>query len=200
MLRKPVSARDSDGVPAATAARGDAHLITRMAAGDLRAFEELYRLYHPRLTRFLSGLLRRPHLIEEVLDDTLLRVWERPERYNGESKVSTWIFAIAYRKGLKALRKLDEPLEDAQAAERPSGEEGPEAAIGRGQARQALHRAMAELSVEQRTVVELCYFHEMAYREIADVMNCPVDTVKTRMFHARRRLKVKLALPLADWM
>jgi RNA polymerase sigma-70 factor (ECF subfamily) len=200
MLNQPSSAHVSGGLAVDKTARGDARLIARMAAGDLRAFEELYRLYHPRLTRFLSGLLRRPHLIEEVLDDTLLRVWERPERYNGESKVSTWIFAIAYRKGLKALRRLDEPVEDLEAAARPSGEEGPDTLLGRSQAREALLAAMAELSVEQRTVVDLCYFHDMGYREIADIMNCPVDTVKTRMFHARRRLRVKLVRPLADWM
>ncbi|CAN7417445.1 sigma-70 family RNA polymerase sigma factor [Phenylobacterium sp. LjRoot225] len=200
MLSRPRTTHVDGGPAAETAARRDARLIARIAEGEPRAFEELYRLYQPRLTRFLSGLLRRPHLIEEVLDDTLLRVWDRPDAYNGASKVSTWIFAIAYRKALKVLKRCDEPVDDAEAADRPTGEPGPEAEFGRRQAREALLQAMAELSLEQKTVVELCYFHEMGYREIADIMGCPVDTVKTRMFHARRRMKASLARPLADWL
>jgi RNA polymerase sigma-70 factor (ECF subfamily) len=199
MLSRPTSAAPHDAARA-RAADGEVRLIARIAEGDLRAFEELYRLYHPRLTRFLSGLVRRPQLIEEVLDDTLMIVWDRPHAYNGASKVSTWIFAIAYRKGLKALRRCDEPVDDPERETRPSGEDGPEALLSRRQTREALLRAMTELPVEQRAVVELCYFHDMGYREIAQVMDCPVDTVKTRMFHARRRLKTKLAQPLEEWI
>jgi RNA polymerase sigma-70 factor (ECF subfamily) len=199
MLIKPSSPPIETGA-VANVADEEAHLIGRVATRDLRAFEQLYRIYHPRLTRFLSGLVGRPHLIEEVLDDTLLLVWDRPQAYNGASKVSTWIFAIAYRKALKVLRRCDDPVDDSEVADQPSGEEGPEAEIGRRQAREALLAAMAELPVEQRTVVDLCYFHEMGYREIADIMDCPIDTVKTRMFHARRRLKTKLARPLDHWL
>jgi RNA polymerase sigma-70 factor (ECF subfamily) len=200
MLSRPRSARVEAGSVKDTAAEREARLLERVVAGELRAFEELYRLYRPRLTRFLAGMLRRTHLIEEALDDTLLTVWDRPGAYNGASKVSTWIFAIAYRKALKMLRKSDEPVEDTEAENRPSAEPGPESEVGRLQAREALLRAMGELSVEQRTVVDLCYFQEMDYREIADVMECPVDTVKTRMFHARRRLKTALGRPMTDWL
>ena len=65
--------------------------------------------YHPRLSRFLTNILRRPQLVEEALNDTLMVVWKRPEAYNGMSKVSTWIFAIAYRTALKARSRNDEP-------------------------------------------------------------------------------------------
>jgi RNA polymerase sigma-70 factor (ECF subfamily) len=200
MQIRPSTVQGAGAATTSGAPEADVRLVARIAAGELRAFEELYRLYQPRLTRFLARLLGRPQLIEEVLDDTLLVVWDRPHAYNGASKVSTWVFAIAYRKAMKALRRRDEPLEDAQAAERASEEDGPDAALDRRQTREALLRAMAELSVEQRTVVDLCYFHELGYREIAEIMDCPVDTVKTRMFHARRRLKASLAQPLADWL
>jgi RNA polymerase sigma-70 factor (ECF subfamily) len=178
----------------------DAALIARIAAHDRRAFEDLYRAYHPRLTRFLTNLLRRPHLVEEVLNDAMLVVWRRPEGYNGESKVSTWVFAIAYRKALKALKKSDEPVEDKGAERRPSPEPGPEHDIELRQAGAALAKAIGELSTEHRAVVDLTYFHEFGYREIAELMDCPVDTVKTRMFHARRRLRAKLAGQLSDWL
>jgi RNA polymerase sigma-70 factor (ECF subfamily) len=180
--------------------QSEARLIERVSRSDVRAFEELYRLYHPRLTRFLLNILRRPQLVEEVLNDTLLVVWRRADSYNHASKVSTWIFAIGYRKALKALRKLDDPVEDEQAAARESPDAGPEQLLGRRQIGEVLAGAMRSLSAEHRTVVDLTYFHEMCYREIAEIMDCPVDTVKTRMFYARRHLKSMLPGQLADWL
>ena len=88
----------------------------RVSGGDRHAFDELYRLYRTRLERFLGNLVRHPQLVEEVLDDTLLVVWERAAGFKGESKLSTWIFAIAYRKAMKALRRYDAPIEDPLAA------------------------------------------------------------------------------------
>lgn len=178
----------------------EAQLIARVCARDLRAFESLYRRYHPRLSRFLSNLLRRPHLVEEVLNDTMMVVWNRPDSYNGASRLSTWIFAIGYRKALKALRRYDDPIEDLQAESRASAEPGPELQLGRRQANEALLNAMGELSPDHRAVIDLTYFHEMGYREIAEIMECPVDTVKTRMFYARRHLKRVLAGALTDWV
>jgi RNA polymerase sigma-70 factor (ECF subfamily) len=178
----------------------DVRLLALVSAGDLHAFEELYRAYHPRLKRFLANMLRRPHLVDEVLNDTMMVVWRQPEKYNGKSKVSTWIYAIAYRKALKALRRRDEPIEDKSADARPCADPGPEQNVGQRQLQTLLLRAMGELSADHRAVVDLTYFHEIGYREIAELMDCPVDTVKTRMFHARRRLKAMLPGELADWL
>jgi RNA polymerase sigma-70 factor (ECF subfamily) len=174
--------------------------MTRIRAGDLRAFESLYRSYHPRLTRFLTNLIRRPQLVEEVLNDTMLVVWNRPDSYNGASRLSTWIFAIGYRKALKALSRYDDPQEDAHAERRASGEPGPESEFGRRQTQAALLEAMRQLSPDHRAVVDLTYFHEIGYREIAEIMDCPVDTVKTRMYYARRHLKRVLPGALLDWL
>src|ERR1700749_1740269 len=80
-------------------------LIARVVQRDRRAVEGLYRLYHPRLVRFLSNLVRSPQQVEEVLDDTMMVLWRRPEGYNGTSKLSTWVFGIAYRKALKSLKR-----------------------------------------------------------------------------------------------
>jgi RNA polymerase sigma-70 factor (ECF subfamily) len=178
----------------------EALLIRRVVRGERRAFEELYRLYHPRLTRFLSNMLRKPELVEEVLNDTLMAVWRKPDSYNGESKLSTWIFAIAYRKALRARYRLDEPMEDNRADFRASEEASPEQRLGQRQVQEILLNAMDGLSTDHRTVVDLTYFHAMPHREIAEIMACPVDTVKTRAFHARRHLKNALAGSLADWL
>ena len=145
-------------------------------------------------------MTRQPGAIEEVLDDTMLVVWHRAATFNGRSKVSTWIFAIAHRKALKALRRWDEPLEEACAETLVESAPGPEQQSADAQTRAILLRALGALSVEQRAVVELTYFHGLGYREIAQIVDCPVDTVKTRMFHARRRLKAWLAGRLEDWL
>ena len=180
--------------------RDEALLINRIAAGELPAFDRLYRVYHPRLTRFLDRVMRRRSLVDEVLNDTLLVVWHGAGAYNGTSKVSTWIFAIAYRKALKALQRLDEPLADERADERADLGPGPEQQLSQGQLHAALVRALDGLSAEHRAVVDLTYFHGIGYREIAEIVDCPADTVKTRMFHARRRLRALLGGTLEDWL
>jgi RNA polymerase sigma factor (sigma-70 family) len=180
--------------------REDARLIARICARDRQAFEELYRNYHPRLARFLTNLIHRPQMVEEVLDDTMLVVWNRPDSFNGASKLSTWIFAIAYRKALQMLRRRDEPIEDKNAEARESPDDGPEQQAGQHRVQEALLSAISELSPDHRAVIDLTYFHEIGYREIAEIMDCPVDTVKTRMFHARRHLKRILAGELGDWL
>ena len=169
----------------------DVDLVARVAGGDLRAFETLYRRYHPRLHRFLALMTPRTAVAEEALNDTLLVVWRRAHTYNGASKVSTWIFAIACRTALKALRRHDEPVE-VPLDERASDDPGPEQRMGAGELRAALHRALTGLSAEQRCALVLAYFHELPYAEIARIVDCPVDTVKTRVFHARRRLRALL--------
>ena len=200
MVRRQ-SAVDSEAGPVVQAgAHDELRLLQRISGGDRRAFEDLYRLYPPRLTRFLANLVRKPELVEEVVNDTLMAVWTRPDGFNGTSKLSTWIFAIAYRKALKARRRHDEPMEDKDAETRESADFDPEQQVGHRQVHEALRSAMSELSEDHRTVVDLTYFHEIGYREIAEIMACPVDTVKTRMFHARRCLKRALAGNLADWL
>lgn len=178
----------------------DTALLARVVERDLRAFEKLYRLYHPRLTRFLFNMTRRPALVEEVLNDTMLLVWSRPDSFNGASKLSSWIFGIAYRKALQAMRRQDVPVEDPRAEERESGDPGPEQRAGEDRSRRSLLGALDELSDDHRTVVELTYFQDFGYREIAEIMNCPVDTVKSRMFYARQHLGRLLNGELADWL
>jgi RNA polymerase sigma factor (sigma-70 family) len=178
----------------------ESELLERVKARDVDAFERLYRIYQPRLGRFLINLLRRPQLVEEVLDDTMMVVWQTADSFRGTSKLSTWVFAIAYRKALKARARWPDPLEDEQLDTRASNDPAPDAELERGRLHKALVGAMAGLSAEQRAVVDLTYFHGLGYREIAEILDCPVDTVKTRMFHARRRLRQALSGTLADWL
>jgi RNA polymerase sigma factor (sigma-70 family) len=178
----------------------DALLVERLRRRDLRAFEQLYKAHHGRMSRFLLNMLRRPQLVEEVLNDTMMVVWDKIGDFQGASKLSTWMFGIAYRQGLNALRRLDEPVEDERSVGLESHEATPEKRAGESRSRKALAEAIDGLSPAQRAVVNLTYFQDCGYREIAEILDCPVDTVKTRMFHARRNLKQSLAGELADWI
>jgi RNA polymerase sigma factor (sigma-70 family) len=170
----------------------DVLLLQRIVQRDRDAFETLYRVYVRRLTRFLERVTRKPLEVEEVLDDTMMVVWDKAATFSGHSKVSTWIFSIAYRKALKALRGLDQPIECDDSAW-PLVENGPEDPLMQRELRRVLASALARLSPEQRAVVELVFFHGCAYAEIAQIVECPIGTVKTRMFHALRRLRAMLS-------
>jgi RNA polymerase sigma-70 factor (ECF subfamily) len=175
-------------------------LLERVKAHDVDAFERLYRIYQPRLARFLINLVKRPQLVEEVLDDTMMVVWQTAASFRGTSKLSTWVFAIAYRKALKARARWPDPVEDKELDARVSNDPAPDAELEQNRIRDALMKAMSALSVDHRAVVDLTYFHGLGYREIAEILSCPVDTVKTRMFHARRRLRQALSGTFADWL
>jgi len=170
----------------------DLNLLGRVVARDTRAFETLYRIYHPRLERFLGLITPRRTIVEEALNDTMLVVWRRSDTYTGQCKVSTWIFAIAYRTALKALRSEDEAVASAALDDLVSEDAGPEQQLHRRQTHATLMRALETLSAEQRAVLILTFFHDLPYAEIARVVDCPVDTVKTRVFHGRRRLRAAL--------
>jgi len=190
--RPPDSRRSTDAQ--------DVALIDRIARGELAAFEAFYREYHDRLGRFLGLMTSHGALVEEALNDTMLVVWRRAATFNGQSKVSTWLFAIAYRTALKALRSHDEPVEDPDADRFAAEGAGPEQRRSESEVRAALARALDGLSHEQRSVLVLTYFHDLPYAEIALIVGCPEDTVKTRAFHGRRRLRALLAGEAEDWL
>jgi len=181
----------------------DAALLRRVATRDRRAFEALYHLYYRRLFGYLLKLTRRADLVEEVLNDVMLAIWKGAAGFDGRSRPSTWIFGIAYHKALKALarrsRQLpesqrwnrDEPFESSGPAgpAEPVERDEPESLLARRELTGAVGRALGELSPEQRAAVELTYYYGLSYPEIAEIVGCPVNTVKTRMFHARRRLR-----------
>jgi RNA polymerase sigma-70 factor, ECF subfamily len=165
----------------------EVHLIARIAEGDRNAFEELYHLYHRRMARFLTRLTRRYDIAEEVINDTFWVVWTKAHTFRGDSQPSTWILGIAYRKARNAFRATARLAEqNLQPELMPLTNEEPNTTE---ELRDWLTRALAELPVEQRLAVELCYELGHSCEEIATIMDCPVNTVKTRLFHARAKLQ-----------
>ena len=168
-----------------TPAREERALLDAIGRRDRRAFSELYRRYHPRLFGYLQRMIGNAAVAEEVLDDVMFVVWTDARRFRGESAVSSWIFGIAYRKAMTAARK-----ERRHETPVDRGVDADALPAGRAQDLEFLRTALAQLSHDHRQVVELSYFCGFSYQEIAEIADCPVNTVKTRMFHARRRLRV----------
>lgn len=169
---------------------GDQALLTEVARGDVEAFERLYRRYYKRVFGFAARLTPRLEIAEEVVDDTMMTVWRKAGDFAGRSKPSTWIFGIAYRKSLKATRQFPDDSAAAHASEADLRQtDGIDSILLREQIAQALGR----LPREQRAVIELTYLHGYTCTEIAEIAECPVGTVKTRMRSARNKLRVLLA-------
>lgn len=163
----------------------DRALLQRMAAGDRAALATLYRSYHGRLCRFLSRLTRRTDIVEEVINDCFWIAWQHAGDFRGDSRVSTWLMGIAYRCGLKALRQQGgEPVEDAMLPERDHGTDPNEDR----ELRDLLSKGLDHLTADQRVVIELVYGVGHSLSEVAVIMQCPVGTVKARLFHARVKL------------
>jgi len=167
-------------------------LIARIGRGDRDAFRELYLQYHRRLARFLTRVTRRYEDAEEIINDTLWIVWQRAADFRDASQVSTWIMGIAYRRALNMIRRAA-THERVMALEATDGDATVAEPGHALEQRQLLDRALALLPLEQRLVLEFTYYFDHSCEEVAQIMECPVNTVKTRMFNARRKLRAILA-------
>jgi RNA polymerase sigma-70 factor (ECF subfamily) len=178
-------------IPNALSNEGELRLLRLVAEGDRQAFQTLYLGYHRRLARFLMRLTRQYDVAEEIINDTLWVVWCKAAGFRGDSQVSTWIMGIAYRRALKTLRRLHADSRETSPLE-PATEAIAENALDAAEQHEWIERALAQLPLEQRMVIEFTYFLGHSCEEIANIMDCPVNTVKTRMFHARRKLRALL--------
>jgi RNA polymerase sigma-70 factor (ECF subfamily) len=168
----------------------DRRLLAKVAARDREAFRELYIIYHRRLARFLVRLTHRYELAEEIINDTLWVVWRKAADFRGDSRVSTWIMGIAYRRALKTLRSRGNQALDTVPIENEPLVAPDE--LGEAEMGEWILLAMQQLPAEQRLAVEFAYGYGHSCEEIALIMDCPVNTVKTRLFHAREKLRTAL--------
>jgi len=177
--REPVLARD-DG--------RDRELLQEIAAGKRGALEQLYFNYHGRLGQFLARLTGRRDAIEEAINDTFWIVWQKAAQFRGDSRPSTWIMGIAWRCGLKALRRSG-PLPPEHGEATLDALSSIDSTLAAEELREWLDSGLRSLPVEQRATMELAYFLGHSCEEIGAIMNCPVNTVKARMFQARIKLR-----------
>jgi RNA polymerase sigma-70 factor (ECF subfamily) len=164
----------------------DNALLVAVAAGDRRALEELYLSYHRRLSRFLSRFTPRYENIEEIINDTFMVVWQSAKDFRHASQVSTWIIGIAYRTALKSFRRQKNHAAAQNLDDCPEQTVDPTIDT---EVQDWLKRGLSQLPSEQRLTLELAYHMGHSLEEIAAITECPVGTVKARMFHAREKLR-----------
>lgn len=178
----------------------DARVIEQLRARDMSAFEAFYKRHRPKLRAFIRGMVPSEQAVDEVFDDVMMVVWERIKDFEGRSKLSTWVYGIAYRRALKerkAPREVELPKTHEETPDEGAAADGPLEQIT---TTKKLQSVLGKLPDDQGSVVRLAYFEGLSYRDIGQVMDCPEDTVKTRMYHAKRKLKAALGGTLADWI
>jgi RNA polymerase sigma-70 factor (ECF subfamily) len=170
----------------------EAVLMQQVAAGDAHAFEILYTRYAPRLRGFLRRRLGQHDLVEDVLNETMLALWQHAARFDPRQRLSTWIWGITRHKAGKA-RWATRPQPEWPALTPAShDQDNPEHQLIRQERAGAMTRALAQLPPPQRAVLTLAYYEHDTYQEMAQRLGCSVYTVKTRLEQARRRLAVQV--------
>jgi len=170
-------------------ATSDEVLIGRIAKGDRLAMQVLFARHHVRVYRFVLRLVGNPSAAEDLISDVFLDIWRQADRFEGRSAVSTWMLAIARFKALSALRKKpDEELDEETAEKIEDTADDPEVALQKKDKSAVLRKCLQELSPEHKEIIDLVYYHEKSVEEVAEIVGIPENTVKTRMFYARKKL------------
>jgi RNA polymerase sigma-70 factor, ECF subfamily len=167
----------------------DLELISRIANGDQSAMTSFYQDHESQVYGFAVKKLNDPHAAADIVVETMMAVWTSAASFRGSAKVTTWLFGIAHRKSIDALRKrgrhqteeldfdvVDDSGDFADALE--AAENG-----------EHIRQCMQGLSDAQKEIMHLAFFEDMSYPEIANIVDCPDGTVKTRVFHAKKKLK-----------
>jgi RNA polymerase sigma-70 factor (ECF subfamily) len=167
----------------------DEALIGRITSGDRLAMQVLFARHHVRVYRFVLRLVRDESVAEDLISEVFLDVWRQAGRFEGRSAVPTWLLAIARFKALTALRrKPDEELDEEAAQAIEDQSDDPEVSLAKKDKSAAIRKCLSGLSAEHREIIDLVYYHEKSVEEVAEIVGIPENTVKTRMFYARKRL------------
>ncbi len=192
-------------------ADSDALLVERIKRGDSRAFEMLVVKYQRRIERLIGRMVRDSDLVQDIAQETFIRAYRALPNFRGESAFYTWLYRIAVNTAKKALVELKrDPViyesalqsgDDADETSRPESTltdaETPEAVLASREIAAAVNAAVENLSEDLRQAVTLREIEGLSYEEIAEVMNCPIGTVRSRIFRAREAIAARLR-PLLD--
>ncbi len=167
----------------------DFQLMRRTAKGDRAALSALFARHYTRVFRFAARMVNSEPLAEEIANEVFMEIWQHADRFEGQSSVSTYCLAIARFKALSHMRRRREvAVDDEQMMALVDDADTPEVAAQVRSKAVALRAAVDALPEEFRSVIDLSYYHEMSLKEIATVLSIPPETVKTRIFRARKRL------------
>ena len=177
-----------------------AELLDRVQEGDDRSLCVLYRAFSRRVYGFAMTALRDPQDSEQVVIDTMYEVWRQAHRFNRECRFSTWLLGIARNKILHVLRDRKPQHEDLDEVTDtlPCEDGDPYRAVAERQHHDTILGCLRELPDSQQECLRLVLCEGLSLSEIARIQGCPENTVKTRLFKARRRLRGSLARLLGD--
>ena len=171
----------------------DEALIGAIAAGNRRAMQLLYARHNVRIYRFVLHLANDRSLAEDLVSEVFLDVWRAAEGFKAKSKVSTWMLAIARHKALSALRRRsDEQLDEDDATAITDPADDAETTVDKQDRSAVVQHCLSQLSTLHREVLDLVYYHEKSVDEVAEIVGAPANTVRTRMFYARKRMQTLL--------
>lgn len=200
----------TDKSPQAPAAPGDsdAMLVERTVAGDQKAFELLVIKYQRRIQRLIGRMVRDVDLVDDIAQETFIRAYRALAQFRGEAQFYTWLYRIAVNTAKKALMELkrdptvsensfksgqsDESDETSPLENELISSETPEAVLAGKEIAQMVNAAMEALPEELRQAITLREIEGLSYEEIADVMNCPIGTVRSRIFRAREAISARI--------
>ncbi len=184
----------------------DLQLVERTVAGDQRAYELLVIKYQRRIERLIARMVRDPDLVQDIAQETFLRAYRALHQFRGEAQFYTWLYRIAVNTAKKALVEMrrdpvmlesalhvsDEDDETFRARSEPSTDETPETVMAAQEIAAAVNAAMDALPEDLRQAVTLREIEGLSYEEIAAAMNCPIGTVRSRIFRAREAISAKV--------
>ncbi len=183
------AATDWPQAAAVTRDNTDHSLLESIAAGDRLAMQTLYGRHHVKVYRFVLRLVGDAAKAEDIVSDVFLEVWRHAGRFEGRSQAATWILAIARFKALSLLRqRREQPLDESVSEGIVDHADDPEVVMQKKDDSALLRACIAQLSPDHREVIDLVYYHEMSVEQAATILGVPRNTVKTRMFYARKRI------------
>ena len=184
----------------------DAQLVTRTLAGDAKAFELLVLKYQRRIQRLIGRMVRDTDLVEDIAQETFIRAYRALHQFRGEAQFYTWLYRIAVNTAKKALLDLkhdplvtmaslrpeDDEDETFQPGREPIAEETPETLLAAREIAEAVQAALEALPEDLRQAVTLREIEGLSYEDIAAVMDCPIGTVRSRIFRAREAISARV--------
>jgi RNA polymerase sigma-70 factor (ECF subfamily) len=184
-----VTVATSDRPRGAVQETSDEALVLSIATGDKQALQVLFGRHNVRVYRFVLRFLNDEAAAEDLVSEVFFDVWRQASRFEARSQVSTWLLAIARNKALSALRRRStEELDDEVAEFIEDPADNPEVTMHKKQRSSILADCLTQLSAAHREIIDLVYYHEKSIDEVAEIIGVPQNTVKTRMFYARKRI------------
>lgn len=201
-----MSANDPSAVPPQASDNGDALLVARTVAGDQAAFELLVIKYQRRVERLIGRMVRDVDLVEDIAQETFIRAYRALHQFRGDSQFYTWLYRIAVNTAKKflldlkrdptitqtAMQSSDEEDETFYARHEPTTDETPESLLAAKEIAMVVNEALAALPADLKQALTLREMDGMSYEDIAELMNCPMGTVRSRIFRAREAVSAKV--------